>query len=250
MVRAVAPSDITAIVNVGRRRRAPRAPHQPRPRHDHLHGRRAPSILIAGWGLAGETWHAMDALAPLSRRGHVVQPGRPRPRHPPLPHRSAAGRGDPVDGEPGDRGRVGDRPAAAAGDRRSGADAGDGRRRGRDRVPGVLRAAPPRRAGRPRCASTGPTPLDPPPVCSRPSPPPTRVVVAPSNPIVSIDPVLAVPGVRAAVAARRARHGGGVADHRRRRAQGPGRPPAARAGPRGLGGRAWRASTLRSWPRW
>ena len=31
-----------------------------------------------------------------------------------------------------------------------------------------------------------------------------RVVVAPSNPIVSIDPVLAVPGVRAAVEARRA----------------------------------------------
>ncbi|HYI62924.1 MAG TPA: 2-phospho-L-lactate transferase CofD family protein, partial [Acidimicrobiales bacterium] len=31
-----------------------------------------------------------------------------------------------------------------------------------------------------------------------------RVVVAPSNPIVSIDPVLAVPGVRAAVSARRA----------------------------------------------
>ncbi|MCU1373090.1 MAG: 2-phospho-L-lactate transferase [Actinomycetia bacterium] len=32
----------------------------------------------------------------------------------------------------------------------------------------------------------------------------TRVVIAPSNPIVSIGPVLAVPGVRAAVAARRA----------------------------------------------
>ena len=31
-----------------------------------------------------------------------------------------------------------------------------------------------------------------------------RVVIAPSNPIVSVDPVLAVPGVREAVAARRA----------------------------------------------
>ncbi len=39
-----------------------------------------------GWGLAGETWQAMETLAPLRRRG-LVQPGRPRPRHPPVPHR-------------------------------------------------------------------------------------------------------------------------------------------------------------------
>ncbi len=41
------------------------------------------------------------------------------------------------------------------------------------------------------------------PACSTPSPAPTTVVIAPSNPIVSIGPVLAVPGVRDAVVARR-----------------------------------------------
>ena len=53
------------------------------------------------------------------------------------------------------------------------------------------------------------------------------IVVCPSNPVVSIGPVLAVPGVREAC--RPAGTGRGrLTDHRRRRPQGPGRPPHGR----------------------
>ena len=51
------------------------------------------------------------------------------------------------------------------------------------------------------------------------------VIIAPSNPVVSIDPLLAVPGIADALRARRE----GV--------EGSSRPPTARVGPRGLGGR-------------
>ncbi len=63
-----------------------------------------------------------------------------------------------------------------------------------------------------------------------------RVVIAPSNPIVSIGPVLAVPGVRRGGGGPPGRRGGRVPDRGRIGAQGPGRPPAERAGPRVLGG--------------
>ena len=44
-----------------------------------------------GWGLAGETFATLGALDAL-RRADVVQARRPRPRHPPLPHRAPARR--------------------------------------------------------------------------------------------------------------------------------------------------------------
>ena len=55
-----------------------------------------------GWGLGGETWNAMAALeryqaspaGGLGGRRHVVQPRRPRPRHPPLPHHPPRRGGD------------------------------------------------------------------------------------------------------------------------------------------------------------
>ena len=160
---------------------------------------------------------------PLRRR-RLVQPRRPRPRHPPLPHRPA--RHDGADAHRGhrrDRRRLGARPAAAAGDRRPGADHGD-RRRTRARSASRSTSS----------AASTPSPstavrfdgVDAP----RPAPgvldaiaDAEVVVIAPSNPIVSIGPVLAVPGVRDAVAARRDRRGRRLADHRRRRAQGSGR---------------------------
>ena len=43
-----------------RRHRAARAAHQPRHRHRHLHPGRARQPGQTGWGLAGETWTAMD----------------------------------------------------------------------------------------------------------------------------------------------------------------------------------------------
>ena len=55
------------------------------------------------------------------------------------------------------------------------------------------------------------------------------IVIAPSNPVVSIDPILALPGVRTALmgGARSPRPDRrGQRDHRRQGAQGPGRPDA------------------------
>ena len=70
-------------------------------------------------------------------------------------------------------------------------------RRGRDRVPGVLRRAAPRRPDqrrplRRRRGGRGPARG----VARRRSTRRRSIVIAPSNPIVSIGPVLAVPGVR------------------------------------------------------
>ena len=160
-----------------------------------------------GWGLAGETWHAMEALARypsatawfnLGDRDlatHLFRtdrlPGR-RPavaRSPPRsPTAWALGlRLLPVtddrlqtrvtrrrtSGEIGFQEYFVQRQHAVAGHRR----ALRRRRRGAARRPGVLDAL---------------------------GDAPTRVVIAPSNPLVSIAPVLAVPGVRDAVEARRA----------------------------------------------
>ena len=61
------------------------------------------------------------------------------------------------------------------------------------------------------------------------------VVVAPSNPIVSIGPVMAVPGIREAVTGAPGRRRRRVAPGRRPRAQGPRRSTAPGAGTRGLG---------------
>ncbi len=68
-----------------------------------------------------------------------------------------------------------------------------------DRLPGVLRATPPRRARHARSASTAPSESRPAPGVLEAIADADRLVIAPSNPIVSIDPVLAVPGVREAV---------------------------------------------------
>ena len=72
-----------------------------------------------------------------------------------------------------------------------------------------------------------------------------RIVLAPSNPFVSLDPILAVDGVREAVEARRDGRRGDHADDRRRAVKGP------------LGGMldtlGHERSPLgvaRTWPRW
>ena len=61
------------------------------------------------------------------------------------------------------------------------------------------------------------------------------IVLAPSNPVVSIGPILAVPGIRAAIAARRADRRGRQRHHRRRPARRHGRPADAGGGARGDG---------------
>ena len=86
LVRAVDPAGVTAIVNVG---------------DDlELHGLHISPDLDTvtytlagainpetGWGLAGETWQAMDTRRPLRGR-RLVPPRRPRPRHAPVPVRT------------------------------------------------------------------------------------------------------------------------------------------------------------------
>ena len=180
-----------------------------------------------GWGLAGETWRVMESLGRLGR-GHLVQPRRPGPGHPLLPD-PAPGRGRPARdghrraGRPLRRGRP-----AGAGDRRPAAHPAAAGRRRRGRVPGVLRQAPPRRGRRPRSGSRGPTRARPGPGVLEAIAGADTVVVCPSNPVVSIDPLLAVPGVRrgagrAAGTGRRGR----LPDRGRCRAEGAGRPAAA-----------------------
>ena len=52
----------------------------------------------------------------------------------------------------------------------------------------------------------------------------SRIIIAPSNPLISIDPILQVPPVREMVRERRERRHRDLTDHRRRRAQGTGGP--------------------------
>ena len=65
------------------------------------------------------------------------------------------------------------------------------------------RAQPSRRSS--PCGSTAPNVPPPPPACSKRWTRPTTIVVCPSNPVISIGPILAVPGVRDALRRRRDR---------------------------------------------
>ena len=205
MVEVVAPGEITAVVNTGD--------------DTVLHGLHISPDLDTviytlagainpetGWGLAGETWRVMESLGRLGRR-HLVPPRRPRPGHPLLPH-PAAGRGGArsatVTAELAARLR-GRRPARA-GDRRSRCAPGSGSSTVREvgfqeyfvRLRHDVAVAAVRFEG----AETAPSGAR---ACSRPSPAADTVVVCPSNPVVSIGPLLAVPGVLEALASRRDR---------------------------------------------
>ena len=208
-----------------------------------------------GWGLAGETWQAMEALA---RYEPVRPPGstaattwfnlgdRDLATH--LYRTARRAEGAHADGDrrrdaPGLGPR---RPAAADDRRRAGHDRRAGHRRG-GLVPGLLRAPAPRRPGarRPLRRRGGADRRRRSPRWRRP----TTIVIAPSNPLVSIGPVRALPGVdellgRAPTARRRR-----VADRRRRGAEGSGRPDARRARPRAVRRRRRPAVRARSPPR-
>ena len=170
-----------------------------------------------GWGRAGESGTFMEALA-RSRRRDLVLPRRQGPRHPRRAHPATAGRREP------ERGHVGVVCVARhpgvrrAHERRSGADhRRDGGRPAR--LSALFRAGAV--SGR-RCwgsvyegaeqarASAGF--LD-----ALAAPDLGAVIICPSNPFISIDPILAVPGVRAALEDCRAPVIAVSPDHRRAR---------------------------------
>ena len=202
MVQAVPPGDVTAIVNVGD--------------DVELHGLHiSPDLdtitytvagaidLERGWGLGGETWHAMEALARYPRARRWFNLGdRDLATHLYRTDRLRSGASlSEVSAEVAEAWELGLRLLPVTDDRlqtrvtvTGEGEIGfqeyfverhhdvavtavrfDGAEQARP-APGVLAAIGDAR----------------------------RVVVAPSNPIVSIDPVLTVPGVRAAVEARRA----------------------------------------------
>jgi LPPG:FO 2-phospho-L-lactate transferase len=202
LVRAVPAADVTAIVNVGD--------------DVELHGLHISPDLDTitytvagamdaerGWGLAGETWHAMEALARFPQARTWFNLGdRDLATHLYRTDRLRSGAAlSTVSQEIADAWALGLRLLPATDDplRTRVTVEGEGEigfqeyfvERHHDVPVTAIRFD-----GAARCRPA-PGVLD---AIARAR----RLVIAPSNPLVSIDPVLAVPGVRAAVEARRA----------------------------------------------
>ena len=202
LVQVVAPAEVTAVVNVGD--------------DVELHGLHISPDLDTitytlagaidpdrGWGLAGETWHAMEALAryPQARRWFNLG-DRDLATHLYRTDRLRAGATlSTVSQEIGDAWSLGLHLLPVTDDRLQTRVTVDGEGeigfqeyfvQRQHSVPVTAVRFDGADAARPAAgvleAIRGAR----------------RVVIAPSNPLVSIDPVLAVPGVRAAVEARRA----------------------------------------------
>ena len=201
MVEVVPPDDLDGGGQRGRRHRPPRSAHLPRSGHGDVHpGRRHQPRDRLGPQAArrGGSWS--PSAGSVASRGSISGTRTSPPTVPdPAPLRGRTARHGHRRAGRTLRGRH----SPPAGHRRSAAHQAATGRRGRGRLPGVLREAPPRGGGR-----RGPVRRAPPPpgrdrASSRRSPGPSTVVVCPSNPVVSIDPLLAVPGVADALAARR-----------------------------------------------
>lgn len=202
MVRAVAAAEITAVVNVGD--------------DVELHGLHISPDLDTitytvsgsidperGWGLAGETWHAMEALARYPRAHTWFNLGdRDLATHLYRTDRLRAGAPlSSVSQEIADAWSLGLHLLPVTDDRLQTRVTVDGEGeigfqeyfvQRQHSVPVTAVRFDGAEAARPAAGvleAIGGA---------------RRVVIAPSNPLVSIDPVLAVPGVRAAVEARRA----------------------------------------------
>ena len=230
---------LAAIVNVGDDTTLHGLSHQPRPGHHHLHPgrghrprarlgagrrdvardggarpvRRAPARSARGPATPGSGW-AIRTWPPTSTEPTAWPRG---PRLTEVTAEIAAAYGVEVRLLP-----VTDDPRAHRGERG---------RRGRDRVPGVLRPPPPRRPDHRQCASTAPTRRRPPAATTAVLAGAKCVVIAPSNPIVSDRA-----GAGGARGAGTAGTGSGagrrrVAHRRRPGAQGARRPDAGRARP-------------------
>ena len=185
-----------------------------------------------GWGIREDTFTVFERLTRLGR-ARLVRPLRPRPRRLPLPAPVPRG-GRPPDRRPGaDRPRARRRGAGAADVRGAGADPGAHRRRAA-RAAGVPDRRPRRARGARASSSTASPRRARPPRSSTPCGRAEAIVIGPSNPVISIGPILAVPGMREAIAASPAPGRRGQPLRRRQGRQGPDRPlhGGARAAPR------------------
>ena len=167
------------------------------------------SNTAQGWGLEGETFATPRRAAAL--RGRRLVPARRQgPRHPPLPHRAAARRARTLSEVTAEIARawelevrllpMTDDPV------RTRITVREPRRRGaRARDAGVVRARAGRARGRTACDFAGADAATPAPGVLDALRTADTVLVCPSNPVISIGPILAVPGIRDALRARRDR---------------------------------------------
>ncbi len=228
LVRVVPPASITAIVNVGD--------------DTVLHGLHISPDLDTitytlagmdnretGWGIVGETWTVMDELARLGGESWFRSGDRDLATHLYRTERLHAGDSlTEVTAALATRRQIGIRLLPVTDDpvRTMLTLTDDHRartRRHRGGIPGLLRPAAPRRGRGCRPIRRG---RDGPSDHAGARGAPSRrssIVVCPSNPIVSIGPLLAVPGILATLTARRDDVIAVSPISRRRRVEGPGR---------------------------
>ena len=248
MSRSSRPSDITAIVNTGD--------------DTVLHGLHISPDLDTviytladainpdtGWGLADETWRVMESLGRLGGITWFNLGDRDLATHCYRTQRL---------GEGAALGEVTGELARAWG---VGVNVAAGHRRSRS-APGCSWSTDPRSGSRstssasattspwPASGSREPSRRGPGPVCSKPWTSADTIVVCPSNPVVSIDPLLAVPGVLDRLHRRRDRIVGVSPIVAGAGAQGPGRPPAPGDGVRRPRWSGWPGGTHRGWAPW
>ena len=190
-------AELSVIANTGDDIEVARRPRLPRPRPRHLLAQRR-NRRGARLGNPRRHLHRLRAAA-AARRAGLVRPLRPRPRRLPLPA-PVPRRGRPPDRRPGaDRPRPRRRGAGAADVRRAGPH--PGAHRGRlARAAGVPDRRPRRARGR-GVELEGIAEAEPTPEVLEALRAAEAIVIGPSNPVISIGPILAVPGMREAIAA-------------------------------------------------
>ena len=152
-----------------------------------------------GWGIRDDSLHRLRAPA-AARRAELVRPLRPRPRRLPLPAPVHRG-GRAADRRPGaDRPRARGRGEGAADVRLAGADQGPHRGRAA-RPAGVPDRRRRQAGGRSGSSWRGSSEAEPSREVLEALRAAEAIVIGPSNPVISIGPILAVPGMREAIAA-------------------------------------------------
>ena len=222
LVQVVDPADVTVVVNTGD--------------DDWFHGLYVCPDLDSvtytlagaqnpdtGWGLAGETFATVDALGRYGEDTWFRLGDRDLATHLFRTRRLREGATlSEVTAEITAAWGLGPRLLPMTDDRIAHPHHRGRRRRAGDA--GVVRARAVRAARRSACASTAPTPRSPAPGVIDAILAADTVLVCPSNPVISIGPILAVAGVRDALRRAPRPRGRREPDHRGPAGEGPGRP--------------------------